>query len=94
MMLKSAMMGQITVETGALLLTGVMLFVSITRIMGSNVFRERSRIPKFLVSLTMFALSVADGDVNAAISVAIWTSALPICLFGLYICFRSAFGRI
>jgi hypothetical protein len=93
-MLKAAMMGQITVETGAFLLMGLLLFVSVTRIMGSNVFRDRSRIPKFLASLAMFALGVADGDVNAAISVAIWTSALPICLFGLYICFRSAFGRI
>ena len=49
---------------------------------------------RLVATFEEFALSVADGDVRAAITVAIWTSALPICLFGLYICFRSAFGRM
>jgi hypothetical protein len=92
--LKLALKEYISTETGALLLIGVLLFVVITRLMGSNIFRERSRVPKFFLSLALFALSVADGDVRLAIQVAIWTMALPICLFGMYICFRSAFGRM
>jgi hypothetical protein len=90
---KYGLKGLITPEAGGLILVGVLLFVALTRIAGSNVFRNRGVIPKFIVSLTSFALSVADGDIRAAVDVAIWTSALPICLFGLYICFWSAFGR-
>jgi hypothetical protein len=92
--LKLAMKNYISIESAALLMVGALFVVTITRITGSNVFRERSRIPKFFLSLAFFALSVADGDIQSAISVAIWTSALPICLFGLYICFRSAFGKM
>jgi hypothetical protein len=90
---KYGLKGLITPEAGGLILIGVLFFVAITGIAGSNVFRNRGVIPKFIVSLASFALSVADGDIRAAVDVAIWTSALPICLFGLYICFWSTFGR-
>jgi hypothetical protein len=93
-MLKFAMKGYLSVEMSAFLLMGVLIVVVFSRIMGSNIFRERSRIPKFFVSLAFFCLSVADGDVQLALIVAAWTTALPICLFGLYIMFRSAFGRM
>jgi hypothetical protein len=92
--LKFAMKGYLTPETGGLLLLAVLLFVVFSRVMGSNVFRERSRVPKFVLSLACFCLSVADGDVQLALTAAAWTMALPICLFGLYICFRSAFGKM
>jgi hypothetical protein len=92
--LKFAMHGMINAETAALFLLAALVVVVVTRLARSNVFRERSRAPKFLASLVCFALGVADGDVQAAVHVAILTSALPICLFGLYICFRSAFSRM
>jgi hypothetical protein len=92
--LKFGMKGYLSAETGALLLMGVMLFVVFSRIMGSNIFRERSRVFKFFISLAFFCLSVADGDVQLALIVAAWTSALPTCLFGLYVMFRSTFGRM
>lgn len=91
--LKYGLQGMVSPETGGLVLMGVLFFVVITRLAGSNVFRNRGVIPKFVASLACFGLSVADGDIRAAVDVAIWTSALPICLFGLYICFWSAFGR-
>src|ERR1700747_1263160 len=91
--LKLGLKGYISTETGAFLLIGALLFVVFTRMLGSNIFRERSRVPKFFVSLALFALSVADGDIRLAIQAAAWTMALPICLFGMYIWFRSTFGR-
>jgi hypothetical protein len=92
--LKFGLSGHISAEFGGLLLMAVLLVVVFTRVAGSNVFREKSRLPKFSLSLACFALSVADGDVHSAMYVAALTAALPICLFGLYICFRSAFGKI
>jgi hypothetical protein len=92
--LKLAMKNYISVESAAVLMMLGLFVVATTRIAGSNIFRERSRVPKFFLSLMLFALSVADGDIQLAVTVAIWTSALPICLFGLYICFRSAFGKM
>lgn len=94
LVLKLGLKGYLSAETGALLLFGALLFVLLTRFAGSNIFRERSRAPKFFASLALFALSAADGDVRLALQVAAWTMALPICLFGLYICFRSTFGRM
>src|SRR4051794_21538068 len=92
--LKFGMSGHISAEAGGLILVGALLVVVFTRIAGSNVFREKSRVPKFFLSLACFALGVADGDVYAALYLAALTAALPICLFGLYICFRSAAGKI
>lgn len=92
--LKPTTKGYISVESAALLLFAALAFVTVTRVAGSNLFRERSRIPKFLSSLALFALSVADGDVQLALNVAIWTMAIPLSLFGLYICARSAFGKM
>ena len=92
--LKLAMKNYISVDSAAMLLFAVLAFVTGTRLAGSKLFRERSRIPKFFSSLGLFALSIADGDVRLALSVAIWTMAIPLSLFGLYICARSAFGKM
>jgi len=48
--LRLGMGGHISAETGAMILFGVLLVVAFTRIAGSNVFREKSRIPKFFIS--------------------------------------------
>lgn len=92
--LKLGLKGLISPEQAAFILLVVLFTIVTLRVFGSTAFQERSRIPKFLCSLTIFSLSVADGDVDLAVSAAIWSMAPPVCLFGLYVMIRSAFGKI
>jgi hypothetical protein len=89
LVLKMGLKGYITPEAGAVVLFGAAGFLAVARMIGSKIFLDKSRVPKLLISLSFFCLSVADGDVEVAIQAAILTAALPIAAFGLYIMFRA-----
>jgi hypothetical protein len=91
---KAGLKGYMTTEAAAVVLLAAASVVAMAAVARSKVLRRRVSLPRFVLSLALFSLSAADGDIPTAIHAAILTSALPIAAFGLYIMIRSAFGRI
>jgi len=87
---KYAWRGNMTPETAGLLIAGGAIVLALIRLFGSQAFRSRTRIPKALGSVGSFAFSVADGDHQAALNVAIMTAAFPIAGIGIMIVVRAA----
>ena len=87
--LRLGMRGLITAETAGIVLFFFALTIGVARRFGSSLFHDRVRVPKFLMSLAMFAWSFSDGDWHAALLVAAMTSTIPIALFGLYLMLRG-----
>jgi hypothetical protein len=91
---KAGLKGYITTEAAAAVLLAAASVVAVAAVARSGMLRRRVSLSRFVLSLALFSLSAADGDIPTAIHAAILTSALPIAAFGLYIMIRSAFGRM